>query len=411
MSPLLSAKGGTITTWSAAADFTAVYRQALLNRAASDRSGSSETVFSDARSALDTFTSTHADLQRSLNSLIENVASVAVTSQLKDLTNAFYSDLYRHFVHFRSAPLFYQLSMAFLRRACVAVKRLAIDQLGLFARHLPETTIIAIGPAGRGEYSPSCRLQILIVHEEAAPSQLQTLTLFYHTLHDVFGAVDLPVDSDITPRNPLWAGSLEDWQQRFENGLHPQADEELVHLCRLVDQYPLCSLDLTSNPLQPFSRSALATNRTALTHLVQRMSGLSNGLGIMGRLKLERFGDERGLFRLLDHGLLPFSAALSILALIKESTAINSCDRIRDILKRREMDVNLAERLLTTWHTLQELRLWHEHTSQLSVQNDHTLNLNPYQLTPEQQLSLKEALESVAVIQRSVDNIFSELAS
>jgi signal-transduction protein with cAMP-binding, CBS, and nucleotidyltransferase domain len=154
-------------------------------------------------------------------------------------------------------------------------------------------------------------------------------------------------------------------------------------------------------------RAALNGNRPAVAHLVNRMASLSNGLGLMGRLKLERSGSNRGLFRLLDHGLLPLTAALSALALLKESAGVSTCDRIHDLLRRGELDVELAERMLATWHCLNDLRLQREHSIQIEGHAGPSSFLDPDELTAEQLQSLKEALESVASIQRHVEIIFS----
>lgn len=407
MDLLLSAKGSDVTTWRAVKNFTAEYRQALLDLAASDRGGGAETIFLETRASIESTITTHQKLVKRLNRLIEEVSAAAPSASLKELAVTFYSGLYRHFGMFRSAPAFYQLSMAFLRESSVTIISQATDQLGPLAGHLPELTLIAAGPAGRCEYSPFCPLQILLVHGEAAASQLRSIDLFCHALHAGFEAAGVAVDPAVTPRNPRWRGTLAEWRQRCEDWLHPQADEDLIDLCRLVDQHPLYPAEGFARELKQISTAAVSGNRSALTNLIERMTSLSNGLGLMGRLKLERSGSERGMFKLLDYGLLPFSAALSALALIKESGAANNCDRIRDLLKRGELDVELAERMLATWHSLNYLRLQREQSLNAEGHTNQTASLDPNELTVDQRQSLKEILESVAVIQRHVEIIFS----
>ncbi len=405
MDILLSTKGGDITARRVVEDFAAAYRQSLLNRTASDHSGSAETVFEETYAAVETAITTHRNLLKNMNRLIEKVAA-ATPDLLKELTGAFYSELYRHFGHFSSAPAFYQLSMAFLHQLSATIITHAKDQLGLLAHHLPEITLIAIGPAGRCEYSPFCPLQLLLVHREVSESQLQTISLFCHTLHTGFEETGLFIDPIVTPHNPNWRGTLIQWKQRCEDGLRPRADEELINLCRLVDQYPLHPVEGFATELKKISTDALNGSRPAQANLIERMKSLSNGLGLMGRLKLERSGSGSGQFRLLDHGLLPLSAALSALALIKESAAISSCERIHDLLKRRELDVELAERMMTTWHSLHGLRLRREQSFQIEHHTNQPLFLDPNELTFEQRQSLEKSLESVAIIQRHVEIIF-----
>lgn len=407
MSFLVSAKSGAITNWRAVQDFAAAYQQALLERAASDVNVNPETVFAETYAELEAAISTHKDLQQHLESLLDEAAATSAATELKVLTVNFFDDLYRHFSQFRSAPAFYQLSTAFLRRISATIIRMATDQLEAEGGSLPRMALIAVGPAGRCEYSPCCQLQMLLVHEETTPPQLRTLDLFCQALHGGFEAAGLAIDPAVSPRNPRWRGAPAEWRERCEEALHPQLDEELIDLYRLVDQCPLHGAEDLALELKRTSGHVLAGNHAAVTTLIARMASLSNGLGIMGRLKLERRGSSHGLFRLLDHGLLPLSAALSALALIKDSPAADNCDRIRDLLRKRELDVDLAERMLATWHFLNNLRLWQEKTAPTEIHAVQPLLIDPNDLTTEQRHSLKEALESVAAIQRHVEITFS----
>ncbi len=411
MKVLLSAKGDNFSSWRAAEDFAAAYRQSLLDLTASSLGGSAETVFSEAYGALETVGALHQKLVTQMNNRIADVAVSTPSTNLKELTLSFYSDLYSHFDHFRSAPAFYQLSMAYLRQVSAAITAHVKNQLGLFARHLPEMALVAVGPAGRGEYSPFRPLQILLVHGDVAAAHLQTLNLFCHSLHLEFENAGLVVDSVVTPQNNSWRCTVTEWRQRCEDGSSSQAAGNSIDEYRLVDQYPLYPVDGLAAELKQATFSALRGNRSGLTDLVSRMISLSNGLSLMGRLKLERSGRHHGMFKLLDHGLLPFSAALSALTLIKESSAVTNCERIGDLLKRREIDVEFAERMLAAWYCLNDLRLQRELSSNLDDRFTLSAFLAPDELSPEQRQSLKSTLESVASIQRYVEVIFTGMGA
>lgn len=402
---LLSAQGGDITTWRAAGDFVTAYRQILLDRAASDRCAGSEAVFAGAIDAVDAALAAHRELMSHLESLMTEMAETS-PSRREEMTIAFYNGLYRHYGRFRSAPAFYQLSMLYLRRLSAAIFAQAITQLGAAAGDLPDMALMAAGPAGRGEYSPFCPLQILLVHDDGAPLQLHSISLLCEALHAGFEEAGLAVDQVVTPRNARWRGTPAEWRSRCAVSHAPRSNEELVDLCRLIDLYPLYPAEGLEG-LKRGCSAALGENRPVLSHLVERMTSLSNGLGLMGRLKLERSGSGRGLFRLVDHGLLPFSAALSALTLIRKSGAGESCEKIRDLLKRRELDVDLAERMLATWHSLNDLRLRREQTFPVGDRSGLSMFLNPEELTAEQRQDLKDTLEAVAFIQRHVEIIFS----
>lgn len=403
---LLSAKGADVNAWRAVENFNSAYRQGLIDLAASERLGSIETVFTEAGATIETAINTHKTLLKRLNSLIDGVSSTA-SGNLKESTTAFYTDLYLHFGFFHSTHAFYQLSMSFLKQASRAIIAQTTDKLGPSACSLPEISLSAVGPAGRGEYSPFSQLQILLVHGDASESQRQLIDRFCDALHDGFEAAGLAIDAAVTPRNARWRGTLTEWQERCENGLRPQTAEEPINLCRLIDLYPLNQGEELARELKETSYAALLGSRSALTDLIDRMLSLSNGLGIMGRFKLERKGNNYGKFRLRDHGLLPFSVALSALSLIKEVAAVSSFERIQELLKRHELDVDMAERMLRTWHILHHLRLCREQSFHIGDIIDSSLFIDPAEMTAEQRQSLKETLESVAVIQRHVEITFS----
>jgi len=404
---LLSAKTGDITSWLATEAFAADYRQAILDQAASDPSDGAEAAFARSLEVLEKSAVTNLALTRELDSLLAQVAAPPPADRLKELVLQYYNVLYRHMDAFHSAPAFYQKSMEFMRMLTTAIMTHSTKRLGPLGRQLPKMTLVAVGPAGRCEYSPFCTLQLLLVHKEVNASQLEAINLFCHNLHAGLEATGLNIDQVITPRNPQWRGSIASWQQRCQDALnHPTADG-LINILRLADQYPLGTDVEVAQELKEMTVATLRKNRPAQANLIERMESLSNGLGMMGRLKLEQSGAGRGLFRLLDHGLLPLSAALSALALIKGNRAVSSPDRVLALLKQRELDVDLAEKMLRTWHTLHELRLRREQGFSIVDHTAQTLLLNPAQLSLDQRLSLKAALASVADIQRHVGIIFS----
>lgn len=407
MNYLLSAKGKDITTWRAAEQFTSSYLEAILERASAGGNGTSEQVYSETLKHLAHLAKTHESDINKLDALSAEIAEGPPARRLRELTGTYFEVLYHHLNIFYSAPVFYQKSQEFLKTITAVIIAQAKDQLGLFARHLPEMALMVVGSAGRGEFTPFCHLQLLLVHEDVAPARNQTIKLFCHTLHAGFEAAGLTVDQTISPRNSEWRGNLTEWRQRCQDSMNSTTPDSLISLLRLADSMILTSNEELGQQLQELVFTSLKNNRLAQANLVERMESLSNGLGLMGRLKLEKSGAGRGLFRLLDHGLLPLASALSALSLIKESRACSSCDRILELLNRREIDVDLAEKMLDTWYTLHELRLRHEQALSVADHSEQSLFLNPGELSAEQRQSLKTALTAVASIQRHVAIIFS----
>lgn len=410
MTFLVSAKGNDINSWRAAGDFAANYRQALLERAAYNSFGGATELFDKAFSSLEQLRNEHESLLAQLEGLLVKIAVTAPSAGLRELTAAFYDKLYQHLGLFHSAPSFYHMSMAFLRQVSSSLVSHASEQLGLFAKRMPTVSLLALGPAGRFEYSPFCPLQLMMVHGDTDASGRETLNLFGHILHTGFEELGLRIDPLITPRNPAWRRTLADWEQLCVKGLQQQDNSDLIDLLRLAEQHVLPPHEEIGQQLKDISTPLLQSSRPALGNLVSRMQSLSNGLSMMGNLKLERRKPETGLFSLLDHGLLPLSSALSALALIKGASADGTPQRVRELLKRSELDVDLAEMILAAWHTLHEFLLLREKSFSIDPNNRQSLYLNPDELDDRQLEALKGALETVGVIQRQVAVIFSRMA-
>lgn len=407
MTFLVSAKGNDIKAWRAARDFAVSYRQAMLERAASNKHGTAAELFENAFSTLEKLGNEHEALLEQLDELLSQIAATTPSGTLKTLTADFYGKLYHHMELFHSAPIFYQMSMAFLRQLSSALVNRGKDQLGLFAERIPQVSLVALGPAGRYEFTPFCPLQLMMVHGETDPSGRETLNLFGQILHTGFEELGLRIDQTITPRNPAWRKSLTEWQQFCAQTLKQNDQAGIIELLRLSDQYVLPPHEETGQLFRDFSIPFLKADRPAVANLVSRMMALSNGLGMMGNLKLERRQPETGLFNLTDHGLMPLSSAISALSLIKGTVSNGTPDKVRELLKRSELDVDLSEMILSAWHTLHELLLLREKSFQIDPNNRQPLYLNPDELDAQKLDALKIALETVSVIQRQVGTIFS----
>jgi signal-transduction protein with cAMP-binding, CBS, and nucleotidyltransferase domain len=408
MAHLLSAYSGDITSWRAASDFVVAYRQALLAHIASEESADAEELFGAARTAVEAFAVENRSIQSRLNGVLEEVSLTDDLEWHKELTSVFFRELYRQLDLLHSAPAFYQGSMLFLRQISAALVRHSLSRLGSDAAYMPHIALTAVGPAGRCEYSPFCPLQIALIHAEATAGERETVARFGQILHSGFEALGLHIDPVVTPRNQEWCGTAAEWRQRGTAGVELMSEETLIDQLRLADLCQLYSSDGTAQELQSACTAQLRTNRPALESLIKRMEAIGHGLGLMGGLKLERSGPAHGMFPLLQYGLMPLSAAVSALALIKGSTAESTLDRVHDLLGRQLLDVDLAERIVSSWHTLHELRLFRERTFADRPYNSQVMYLNPKELQHNQREALKEALESVAVIQRQVGIAFAE---
>lgn len=407
MALLVSAKGTDVLAWRAAGDFAVTFRQEVLDRMEFCRSDEAAALLTGASQALDDLAAANDAFCSRCDRLIEEVASCDDPARLRDLTISFFAGLYDHSAIHHSAPAFYQFSQLFLQALAGSVRRNSYTLLGDSSVRMPELALIALGAAGREEFSPFCPLQFMLVHGQADAAEDTLIQRFADLVHEGFKACGLQVDEEVTPRNSQWRGSLPEWGQRLEKVLKRGRSSEVIELLRLADQSPLDGGGDTGAGFRQHSLAALAASPVALKNLVSRVVALSNGIGMMGGLRFEKSGPYRGLFALLENALQPLSASVSALGLLKRLETMTTPRRVRELLWRRELNVDMAERLLQAWHMLNELRLVREREVHPEWPNRAPLYLDIEQMTVTEQEALRESLEAVGNIQRHIGLTFS----
>ena len=407
MSIIISSKGDDVTAWRAAGEFGVLFRQALLDRSALLTSAEFEALAGNVGQELERRAAGHDAALASLRLLIDDVSAATEPGRLGGGIREFYGSCYALLGTNRSAPAFYRLSEAFLGAVARSALSCAMGRLDLTPDRLPPLALIALGPTGRHEFSPFCNPQLLLVHGEADSLPAELPGMLGLALHEVFEAAGLSMDPAITPRNLEWCGTLTQWRQRLITGLEEGEPSELVDLLRLADQTALLPGNGLEREFQDLCLGLLRKSRATLDFLVTRILGLSNGVGLMGGLRLERSGLHRGLFALFDHALLPLTASVTALSLMLGGVSVGTPQRIRELLANGKLNVGMAEHLLEAWHTLNEFRLAHEGALFPNTEGRLSLYFDPDTLSDGEMERFREALEMVDVIKRHVVITFS----
>jgi len=407
MALLVSAKGSDVLAWRAAGDFAVTFRQVVLDRMEFCRSDEAAAMLSGVSQALDDLAAANDAFCSRCDSLLEEVAVCNQPARLRELTTSFFAGLYDHSAIHHSAPAFYEFSQLFLQALAGSVSRYSYAMLGDSSAQMPELALIALGPAGRQEFSPFCSLQFMLVQEQAGDEQDALVQRFATLVHEGFEACGLQVDEAVTPRNSQWRGTLSEWGLRLDKVLKRGKFSEVIELLRLADQTQLDGAGDVGPAFRRRSLAALAASPVAVKNHVSRVVALSNGIGMMGGLRFEKSGPYRGQFALFENALQPLSASLSALGLLKRLETMATPRRVRELLWRRELNVDMAERLLQAWHMLNELRLTRERELHPDWSNEAPLYLDIEPMTVTEQEALRESLEAVGNIQRHVGLNFS----
>lgn len=393
----IPAPGDDTAVRSSVQAFATAFRAALLKRTSSLQSDQAEKYMAGVEHELEAHAAMYdAGIVR-LESLLGEVAE-ANSHRLGKLIEEYYATAYDLFLQTRSAVAFYRQSTEFLRAVTAAIVGHVLSALEVPP---PALAVIALGPCGRHEFSPYCRMQLLLVHADLEPSLAEALG---RRVHDAYEAIGLRPDKLITPRNPEWRGTPAQWRTRLENGLGRCDARELIQLLRLADQEVLhdnagLGSDFRRGCLEPLRESS-----TALPNLVGRLSSLAGGITMMGGVRLVSRGPRAGMFNLLDNALLPLSAAITALSLMRGVEAGETPRRIRELCDAGELDEDLAGQLRETWQFFNELRLVSEAQKQPHWGNQEVFHLHLSSCSTEDRRRLVEGLKTVALLQRHVES-------
>jgi len=391
---LLLAKGEDFASWRGVEEFAVSYREAAVKLASQKHPEGIAQFLELVEDQLAGIERENSLLNDELEQLVTELADAAGQGQLRPLLARFYDGAYRHFKRFGSPTAFFTMSEIVLRALAGSCLRLAKQEMDV---ELPPVALVVMGPAGRCETTRYCRIQLALIWDGVVSEEL--MVQLGEELVAWFRVCGIAVEETVTPLNPHWRGSLAQWQTRFEAAPDKGDQAELIELLRLADRTVLVSEGKLADRFEQLCIRYLG-QRNFIGNLVKRCQSLSNGIGMMGNLRLEKSGPHRGTFSLLDHALLPLAAAVTAIRLLHGVDRAGTPERLRQLVRIGKLDVDLAERALNAWHCFSEHRLSLEQQADPGQDCRDILNLVPTTLDSAESGRLHLSLETVADLQR-----------
>lgn len=402
---LLLAKGEDFAAWRGVEEFAVAYRDAAVKLASQRHPEGVAQLLELMEDLIAGVEQENIQARDGLSQLVNELATAADQAQLRLLLSRLYGSAYQHFNRFGSPSAFYSMSSTFLCAFASRCLQLASQQ---FSADLPPLALITMGPAGRHESTQFCRMQLALVWD--GPETLGSLmSELGKELVAWFRVCGLTLEENVTPLNADWLGSLGQWQERFEEAARTNDQEMLIEMLRLADKTVLVSQGNVGEQFNTLCNHYLA-KWPFVANLVERCTALSNGIGLMGNLKLEKSGPHRGAFPLLDHALLPLAAAVTAICLMRGVDTVGTPERLRELVRVSKLDVDLAERALQAWHCFSQHRLNLEQCAMAGQDCRDILHLLPATLSASEVERLRTALETVADLQRSMQVCFGAYA-
>lgn len=399
MELVISVKNKDIKKWRAAGEFAVNFREAFLGQTANLLSDEVETLFLDVENTLEQGAAAHEQALLRMREMMALASCANDPAELKRIVHDFQSDIFSFFSWNRSATAYFRLQSEFYEALASAVVKISRQKAGLTDTTDQPLALIALGDGGNAEFSLKDRLKLLLVYDETmSPESMAALG---ENLHSTFLECGLWPDDLITPRHVAWRSTKNELLVRLNNSKKFPTSKESHVLINLVNQRLLYDENQLATGLRDECLKLLSENWNILLIMIERLHNLSNGIGLMGWIKLEKRGPVRGKFRLFSYALQPLSCSVTALSLLKGEFSLSTPDRIRGLLSKGHLDVETAERLLNAWHNFNEHRVALESQNHIDGTGDE-LYLDYAAMEEAAQDDFKSCLETTAALLRHV---------
>jgi CBS domain-containing protein len=309
-------------------------------------------------------------------------------------------------------------------------KALAIAEQGMSLELLSKPPaphcLLAAGVAGRQEQTLSIAADYFFVYENGNPD---TATYFRQFSYRVMAILDgsglLSGRRRKKPGDTFWHGSLAEWRQWIDRGLHPENaqrpelgvlpsltvtlkaphrenDESHRVLARLADLRTICGDGALAGAVTGTVRDALADQckSGSLAQLVKKVTGRPVALGFFGGFRTEKSGEQRRKVNLDLYAIAPLVMNVRMLAVKYGAKETGTVGRIKELLDQGHINVELADRLLKAYHEFIKQKILLE-TGQEGKGKTGWF-LDPGNLSREDEQRLKDGLEAVISLQKIV---------
>ena len=409
MPMLLGTKGDDILQWRASADLVAALQEKLARKWEQCPSGEAQTFLEQFIAALREERGYEAQLAGELDILNRGITEAGAPSELLPLKARYLEVVSAHFRRRRSVLALCGLSCELHDRLLAKAVLLAGERMARLGQgKAPAFALLVSGDRGRSEQTLKGVNRYFLLHEEE-PSRF---LLFRRQFAAALQEVGLP-GGDL----PLWHGSLAEWRD-FLGGNLPQDESAPPDLSpfaapqlaepRALPAGAWSTVELADliylRGKEPLAAEALAAaakalqgelDRAPFLQLARRVIGLPLALGRFGRWRLERGGAHKGELNLTKLALAPLVMTLRVLALHSGIRAAGSVARIKGLLEKGALDVDLAGRLLQAYQCLMQLKILIEIRGEEGDSFCH-----PEEFSTETEHRFRNALDAVLSLQK-----------
>ena len=328
------------------------------------------------------------------------------------------------------------LCTAFREKLLQRTLKMAEEQLHEEGAILPQVrfTILASGSCGRRELSLNGGSSFFMIYDGSGKQCDEYFSELAARMVATLKDCCIRIESHYSCiADQFWHGSIFSWQRMIEEHLQPPTSPHWLSMPVLpslaTNPYPIPQEEVefarmieTLADLRPIAGdenlAATLTDHAALRltaelksdpfrHLAKRIATMPVARSIFGWFRVIRSGEHRGEFNLEQLALTPLLMTVRFMALRKGILGTGTSERIKSLCRGRQLDVELAERLLSACHEFAVHRIKLEISRNSGLED---LFFNPEELVDGEKERFKLGLEAVVNLQKLLYQELTETA-
>jgi signal-transduction protein with cAMP-binding, CBS, and nucleotidyltransferase domain len=273
--------------------------------------------------------------------------------------------------------------------------------------------LVSMGSDGREEQTLITDQDYLIVYADGGSAREdEYFRLFSALLVERLAEVGFTkCTGDIMPSNPTWRGSLQQWKRRLMAIVRYEYEEyskNLMDLIVLSDARFVAGDATTGARLIEMIHDFEQSYFQVIWGMARQATEMKVGLSMFGHLWTDREGEHRGLFNVKLLGWAPLVMNIRILAVNSGLTATNTLQRIAMLEADKRLSRANAAELEEAYHVLTSQRILLQ-IRYLRGEVQNTYFLDPADLAPDEQETLRRSLVSIKDLQKVISTNFSTM--
>jgi CBS domain-containing protein len=260
-------------------------------------------------------------------------------------------------------------------------------------------TYLVLGSEGRGDQTLRTDQDNAIAYPDGLPhQQLRCIEQFASRLVDALEEIGVPrCPGNIMVSNPEWRHSMSEWQQLLDRWITTPTPENVLYFGIFRDVRPLHGNLSLGNKLREHIRVSARNCPRFFPHMALHATRFPRALGMFGRIRLERHGENRGKVDIKKAGIFAITVGVSLLALESGVNSGNTWDKLKGLKNSSLLSSGDIKTVEDAFNCLVQLRLQSQ-LRELVAGRKPTYFIDPKDLSDRDLRELRGALKGVDVL-------------